>query len=341
MVRGDKQYRHQGVRVNLETARAAPALRKAGLADYVAIMRLDHVTKHVFVVPGIILALLLRGSQVHLTLWPFIAGALVAVSIASANYVINEWLDRDFDALHPTKSMRTAVKAQLDGSVVWALWAALVAFGLAVAASASMTMFYTALIFAAQGIVYNVQPLRSKDYAYIDVLTESINNPLRLLIGWAMVDPTTLPPASILLGYWLGGAFLMGAKRLSEYREIVASHGRDLLVRYRASFAGYDEFKLTASCFVYALLSGMALAIFFVKYRIEYILVLPVIAILFGQYMALSMRPASTAQKPEKLFQERSLMLIVAVLVVVFGVATVVNLPLMDALTTQSFIQLQ
>ena len=156
-----------------------------------------------------------------------------------------------------------------------------------------------------------------------------------------MVDPTTLPPASILIGYWLGGAFLMGAKRLSEYREIVASHGRDLLVRYRASFAGYDEFNLTASCFVYALLSGMALAIFFVKYRIEYILVLPVIAILFGQYMALSMRPASTAQKPEKLFQERSLMLIVAILVVVFAIATVVNIPLMNTLTTQSYIQLQ
>ena len=327
--------------MNLETARAAPALRKAGLSDYVAIMRLDHVTKHVFVVPGIILALLLRGTQVHLTLWPFIAGAIVAVSIASANYVINEWLDRGFDALHPTKSMRTAVKAQLDGSLVWALWAALVAVGLGVAASASSTMFFTALIFAAQGIVYNVQPLRSKDYAYIDVLTESINNPLRLLIGWAMVDPTTLPPASILLGYWLGGAFLMGAKRLSEYREIVASHGRDLLVRYRASFAGYDEFKLTASCLVYALLSGMALAIFFVKYRIEYILVLPVIAILFGQYMALSMRPASTAQKPEKLFQERSLMLIVAVMVVVFAIATVVNIPLMNTLTTQNYIQLQ
>jgi 4-hydroxybenzoate polyprenyltransferase len=332
---------NKGVRVNLETARAGSPLRKAGVADYVAIMRLDHVTKHVFVVPGIILAILLRGSQVHLTLWPFFAGALVAVSIASANYVINEWLDREFDALHPTKSMRTAVKAELDGSVVWALWGVLVAFGLGMAASASSTMFYTALIFAAQGIVYNVKPFRSKDYAYIDVLTESINNPLRLLIGWAMVDPTTLPPASILIGYWLGGAFLMGAKRLSEYREIVASHGRELLVRYRASFAGYDEFKLASSCLVYALLSGMALAIFFVKYRIEYILVLPVIAILFGQYLALSMRPASTAQKPEKLFQERSLMLIVGVLVVVFAIATVVNIPLMDTLTTQSYIQLQ
>ena len=46
---------------------------------------------------------------------------------------------------------------------------------------------------------------------------------------------------------------------------------------------------------IYALLSAMSLAIFFVKYRIEYVFVLPAIAVLFGKYLALSMQPASTA----------------------------------------------
>src|SRR5271166_3010461 len=108
--------------MSFNEAITAPPQRRAKLADYIAIMRLDHATKHVFIVPGIILALLLRGAQAHLNLWSFIAGALVAVLIASANYVINEWLDRDSDALHPTKSARTAVQIRLDGSVVWALW---------------------------------------------------------------------------------------------------------------------------------------------------------------------------------------------------------------------------
>jgi hypothetical protein len=46
----------------------------------------------------------------------------------------------------------------------------------------------TACIFALQGIVYNVRPLRTKDKPYLDVISESINNPLRLTIGWAMID---------------------------------------------------------------------------------------------------------------------------------------------------------
>jgi 4-hydroxybenzoate polyprenyltransferase len=254
--------------------------------------------------------------------------------------VINEYLDREFDALHPTKSTRSAVQAEMKSWIIALQWAALVAIGLGFAASASTSMLVTAIIFAAQGVVYNVKPLRSKDVAYLDVISESINNPLRLLIGWAMVDPGTLPPSSVIIAYWLGGAFLMATKRLSEYREIVAAHGKDLLSRYRRSFAGYDEMSLAASCLVYALLSSMTLAIFFMKYRIEYIVTLPAIAMLFGQYLALSMHPGSTAQKPEKLFAEKGLMWLVALLVVLFGAFTFIDVPALEPLTGQHFITL-
>jgi 4-hydroxybenzoate polyprenyltransferase len=311
------------------------------LRDYLALARFDHFTKHIFIVPGIVLAYLLRGGPPHFPVVQATLGLVAAICIASANYVINEYLDREFDKYHPTKSRRRAVECDLRGSLVKLEWAAFVLVGLGCAWIGSATLFVTACIFALQGIVYNVPPLRTKEKPYLDVISESINNPLRLTLGWAMIDPTTLPPSSIILAYWCGGAFLMAAKRYSEYREIVGSHGAELLVRYRASFAGYSEVSLNISCFVYGLLSTFFLAIFLIKYRVEYLVVVPPVIALFGYYLALSTQPASSAQHPEKLFREPKLIALVALLAAAFIVATYVDMPALSVFSGQRYITLQ
>jgi len=71
---------------------------------------------------------------------------------------------------------------------------------------------------------------------------------------------------------------------------------------------------------------------------VEYLLIVPVVIALFAQYLVLSMEPGSSAQKPEKLFRERSLAVLVALLTAVFFLATFVDIPPLQAFVGQRFI---
>ena len=132
----------------------------------------------------------------------------------------------------------------------------------------------------------------------------------------------------------------MNSKRLAEFREIVATRGRETLELYRPSFALYSENSLSVANLAYALACAFFIAIFAVKYRIEYILLFPLLVALFAEYYLLTLRPASVARAPEKLFKARRLMLLSGLAGAVAVLTTFVDIPILDRLTDQHFIEL-
>ncbi len=295
------------------------------IGPYVRLARPDHWFKNVFMVPGILLAFFFDRTLE----WTPAAGGIVlgfaaACLIASSNYVLNEILDARFDKYHPKKHVRPLVNGTARVSIAWGVWIVLGLAGIALGFLIDPRFAASGIALWVMGLLYNVPPIRLKDRRYSDVLSESINNPIRLALGWYATGVGAMPPLSIILAYWMFGSFLMGAKRFAEFRHI---NDPDRASLYRKSFAWYDEERLIVSLFFYAAAFALMSGFFIARYRFELILAAPVLAYAMAYYMHMAYKPDSPVQAPEKLHSQKKFMLILTVAVLLCAVLLFVDLP--------------
>lgn len=305
------------------------------IKDYISLARPSHWLKNIFMLPGVAFAFLLTKTQIDDFLLPLILGVVSACLISSANYVINEWFDAKYDYFHPLKKSRAAVSGKIKFLYLYFEYFLLGLAGILIATQISGPFFIISFVFLTMGVIYNIRPFRTKEIVYLDVLTESINNPIRLLLGWFVVTSDPLPPSSLILGYWLAGAFLMGIKRYAEYRFI---GDPKVAALYRNSFKYYTEENLLISSFFYSMCAAFFLGVFLIKYHTELFLSLPLFAILFAWYLKLGMEKNSPVQFPEKLFQNKLLTMFIIFLSIVVTVLLLVDFPLFDWLLNNAFL---
>lgn len=296
------------------------------MRPYLKIARFDHWIKQLFILPGAWLAWVMSPAQEKSILSLFL-GLIVTSMAASANYVINEWLDAEFDRFHPVKKNRPCVAETLNPKWVYLEYAVFGVLSLLLAWFINLPMFITIAVLLVMGILYNVKPFRTKDIPLLDVLSESVNNALRFAIGWFCIAPAFYPPLSFVMGYWMAGAFLMAAKRFAEYRMIGDPERAKL---YRKSFAGYNEIRLLLSAIFYGFLAVFFCGVFLIKYKIELLLSIPFICGLFCYYLRICYLPDSAAQKPEKLFHEKWLMIYVALIILLLVLLYSIRIPQLD-----------
>jgi 4-hydroxybenzoate polyprenyltransferase len=255
---------------------------------------------------------------------PFLLAVVSVCLVASSNYVLNEILDGPRDRLHPKKHARPVPSGRVRIRIAYVEWLLLGVAGIALALSVNALFAGSAMALWIMGVAYNVPPLRTKEWPYIDVLSESANNAIRLLLGWFALITTAFPPVSLTLAYWMLGAFFMATKRYAEYRHI---GDRTVAAAYRRSFNYYSEERLLVSILFYATACALFAGIFIVRYHLELILFAPLAAGVFAYYLSIGLQPDSPVQNPEKLYREHGFFVYMVVSVAIFIVLMFIHIP--------------
>ncbi len=311
--------------------------RAQRLRAHLQICRVDHWFKNVFVLPGVVVAIsIVPHVDAGDLAWRLVVGLLAVCLVASSNYVLNELQDAPYDLHHPLKRNRPVPSGLVIVPVAYAQWIGLMVAGLAVGALVGVEIVLTLFALWIMGCVYNLPPIRTKDHPYVDVASEAINNPLRMLVGWYVVTTSVVPPLSLLVSYWMIGCYFMAAKRFAEYRDFGRAGNAGDAVRYRKSFAHYTSERLLVSIMFYASTAMLFFGAFIVRYRLELILAFPLVAVFMAMYLHLAFRPDSPVEHPEKLYRERALMLVLSASVIVMTVLLFVDLPFLHDAFPQS-----
>jgi 4-hydroxybenzoate polyprenyltransferase len=300
---------------------------RATLRGHIQIARIDHWFKNVFVLPGIIAAIGVDMTFPDGLLWRSIVGLISICLVASSNYVINEVLDAPSDRSHPVKRNRPTPSGLVSVPLAYVQWIALMVIGVALGLQVSTPFAITVFVLWVMGCIYNIPPLRSKDVPYVDVLSEAVNNPLRMLAGWFIASTSSVAPASLLLSYWMVGCYFMAIKRYAEYREI-ADHGT--ASAYRKSFAYYTPERLIVSIMFYGSAAMLFLGAFVMRYRLELLLAFPLVALVMAIYLEISFKEDSAAQRPEGLYREPKLMAAVILCFVLMSALMLIDIPILQ-----------
>ncbi|MGI8601674.1 MAG: UbiA family prenyltransferase [Verrucomicrobiales bacterium] len=279
------------------------------MLEYLKACRIDHWLKNVFIVFGHASAVVLVPAvKLNAATLAVAAFSLVpACLIASANYILNEILDAPYDRLHPTKKDRGVPSGRVKVPILWILMVALILAGFGLSLRFLPIGYSLALtLLLLSGLVYNVPPVRLKDRAFLDVIAESFNNPIRLWLGWYALVPAlgVLPPLSIVMAWWAFGGLLMTGKRYSEFRFI---NDAILSGHYRKSFRAYSEQRLLLAMITYASLfcfgTGVAIGTYPRLHNLVFVFPMLLVAIL--AYFRRAISEVGARLEPEQLLQNK------------------------------------
>jgi 4-hydroxybenzoate polyprenyltransferase len=156
-------------------------------------------------------------------------GILAFCALASAVYVLNDYMDREADRLHPRKRLRPLAAGSVPIPVALALMAVLIVGGLALAYVLAPRFAGIALVYLFVNALYS---LKLKDVSIVDVILVALGFVLRVYGGAELIH--VLPSVWIIVCTGLLALFMALAKRRDDLvKELDTSH--------RTALKGYTK----------------------------------------------------------------------------------------------------
>ena len=205
------------------------------------IIRIKQWYKNIVIFLPLVFSLsLLNLDSIYLTIVGFIALSLAS----SALYIRNDILDIEFDKQHPIKKFRPLASGQISKKNAYIIFVLLLSSSLIIAAILNWQLVIVLIFLFVNTTVYS-QWL--KNFAYVDLLSISLNFVIRVLAGMLLLQVGISP--WLVFGVFLVAFFLGLMKRKSEIIIL-----KDAAALHRKSLSKYSIKKLNYSLLILSVL---------------------------------------------------------------------------------------
>ncbi len=158
-------------------------------------------------------------------------GMLAFCALSSAVYILNDYMDRAADRLHPRKRLRPLAAGSVPIPLALGLMAALIVGGLALSWSLAPRYAGIALVYLFVNALYS---LKLKDVSIVDVMLVALGFVLRVYGGAELIN--VLPSVWIVICTGLLALFMALAKRRDDLVKNVDTSHRSSLEGYTKQF---------------------------------------------------------------------------------------------------------
>ena len=205
------------------------------------IIRIKQWYKNIVIFLPLVFSLsLLNLDSLYLTIAGFVALGLAS----SALYIRNDVLDIEFDKQHPIKKFRPLASGQISKKNAYIIFVLLLSSSLIIAAILNWQLVIVLIFLFVNTTVYS-QWL--KNFAYVDLLSISLNFVIRVLAGMLLLQVGISP--WLVFGVFLVAFFLGLMKRKSEIIIL-----KDAAALHRKSLSKYSIKKLNYSLLILSVL---------------------------------------------------------------------------------------